>query len=180
MREEKKMYSVGDYVVYGDSDICKVTEIGVPELHRKTHTDRQFYFLETQFYRGMIYAPVDTQVSMRPVISREEALKLIDRMPEIQIDVSTLSDKKRLAEHYDALMAPHTSESLARTAKTIYEKYHSAGAKAKLPNSTEAMYYKKANELLLQELSLALEEEISEVQRRIEEKCALTHSITKM
>lgn len=174
------MFRIGDYVIYSDSDVCRVTEIGVPAIHMTTGTDRIFYFLETQFYLGMIYAPVDTQVPMRLVIGREEALRLIDRMPEMESFVCPLSDKKKLAEHYDALMAPHTTESLARTAKSIYEKYHGSGAKTRLPNSTEATYYKKANELLLQELSIALGEPVADVQARIEEKCCLSHSITKM
>jgi len=174
------MYCIGDYIIYGDSDVCRVTDIGVPEIHMKTSPNRQFYFLETQFYKGMIYAPVDTQVPMRPVIGKEEALELIERMPELESCVSQLSDKKKLTEHYDALMAPHTSEALARTAKSIYEKYHSPGAKTRLPNSTEASYYKKANDLLLQELSIALNEPLTDVQQRIETRCALSHSITKM
>lgn len=174
------MYRIGDYIIYGDCDVCRITNIGVPQIYMKSSPNRPFYFLETQFYKGMIYAPIDTQVPMRPVISREEALQLIEKMPELDGCASPLSDKKKLAEHYDALMAPHTCESLARTAKSIYEKYHAPGAKTRLPNSTEASYYKRASELLLQELSIALNEPVSDVQRRIETRCNLTQSIARM
>jgi len=166
------MFSIGDYVVYGDSDVCRVTEIGVPEMYAGRDGGRSFYFLETQFYKGMIYAPVDTQVPMRPVISREQALDLIAEMPELECSVCLVSDKKKMAEHYETLMDEHSCHSLARTAKSIYEKYHAAGAKGKLPNSTEAIYYKKASELLFQELSVALGESIPEVQARMEAVCS--------
>ena len=159
---------MGDYVVYGEVDICRVVKIGVPEI--RPGADRPHYFLETQFYKGMIYAPTDTRVPMRPVISREEALSLISGMPAIECEISLSSDRKKLAEHYDALLAPHTCAALARTAKSIYEKYHGGSARGKAPNSTESAYYKKASELLLQELSVAPGEPVERVQRRIEER----------
>ena len=163
------MYSVGDYVVYGDSDVCQVTDIGVPNMKFHQSTGKTYYFLETQFYKGVIYAPTDTQVAMRPVIGREDALHLIESMPSIESSICLSSDRKKLSEHYDALMDTHSCQALARTAKSIFEKYHVPGAKAKLPNSTEASYYKKASELLLQELSVSLGEPIEAVQKRIEQ-----------
>lgn len=166
------MFAAGDYVVYGDSDVCRIAEIGVPEMHRTRQPERQYYFLETQFYKGVIYAPVDTQMPIRPVISRESALELIASIPDIRVEVCTLSDRKRLAEHYDQLMSDHSSLSLLRTVKSIYEKYHAPGVRAKLPNTTEASYYKKAGDLLLQELSVALCEPVEAVQSRIEAVCS--------
>lgn len=162
------MYTVGDYVVYGDSDICQVTEIGVPDMKFHRSTGKTYYFLDPKFYKGVIYAPTDTQVSMRPVISREEALSLIASMPSIESRPCASGDKKKMIEHYDHLMKAHTCHSLAQTAKSIYLKYHVSGMKIKLPNTTEASFYKKACELLLQELSVALGEEIESVQKRIE------------
>ena len=162
------MYSIGDYVIYGDSDVCQVTQIGVPDMKFHKSTGKTYYFLETKFYRGVIYAPTDTHVAMRPVISREEALKLIESMPSIPCDPCAGSDKKKLIEHYDRLMDGHTCLALAQTAKSIYEKYHASGARIRLPNSTEAGFYKKASELLLQELAVSLQETIEEVQKRIE------------
>lgn len=162
------MFSTGDYVVYGDSDVCQIVKIGVPDMKFHRSTGKQYYFLEPQFYKGVIYAPTDTQVPMRPIIDREEALALIRSMPDIESLPCTSGDKKRMVEHYDHLMDTHTCQALAQTAKSIYLKYHVPGTKIKLPNSTEASFYKKASELLLQELSLALGESVEAVQKRIE------------
>ena len=162
------MFSLGDYVVYGDSDVCQIVNVGVPEMKFHQSTGKMYYFLEPKFYKGVIYAPTDTQVAMRPVIRREEALSLIDSMPSIESLPCASGDKKKMAEHYDHLMDAHTCFSLAQTAKSIYLKYHIAGTKTKLPNSTEASYYRKASELLLQELSVALGEPVDAVQKRIE------------
>ncbi|MBQ2955207.1 MAG: CarD family transcriptional regulator [Clostridia bacterium] len=162
------MFSSGDYVVYGDSDVCRITEIGVPDMKFHKSTGKQYYFLEPVFYKGAIYAPTDTQVAMRPVIGREEALCLIDALPAIEADACTSGDKKRMTEHYARLMEDHSCRALAQTAKSIFLKYHAAGMKNKLPNSTEASYYKKASELMLQELSVSLGEPVESVQKRIE------------
>ncbi len=165
------MYSVGDYIVYNGSDICRVAQIGVPNTRAGRMVKTDFYFLETQFYSGMIYIPVNTSISMRPVISKADALSLIERMPSLEPVPCQSSDKKRLSEHYTALTASGSCEAMACTAKTIYLKYHSIG-RSRLPNSTEAAYYKKANDLLLQELSVALSEPIEKVQQRIEAVCS--------
>lgn len=166
------MFTVGECIVYGDSDVCQIVKIGVPDMKFHQSTGKQYYFLEPKFYNGVIYAPTDTQVSMRPVISREEALLLIASMPSIESLPCASGDKKRMSEHYDHLMGAHTCQSLAQTAKSIYLKYRVPGSKPKLPNSTEASFYKKANDLLLQELSVALNESIEEVQQRIEQEIA--------
>jgi len=163
------MYSVGDYVVYGDSDVCRIVNIGVPDMQFHPSAGKSYYFLEPAFYKGVIYAPTDTQVSMRPVIGKEEALTLIFSLPEIESLPCVSGDKKKLNEHYNQLMAPHTCRALAQTAKSIYLKYHLPGSKLKLPNSTEAVIYKKASELLLQELSVSLGEPIGAIQKRIEQ-----------
>lgn len=163
------MFSIGDYVVYGDSDICRIEKIGVPDIRFHQSTGKTYYFLEPLFYKGVIYAPTDTQVVMRPVIERTQALSLLFSLPEIQSIPCASGDKKKMAEHYDQLLSNHSCRSLAQTAKSIYLKYHAQGARMKLPNSTEAAYYKKASELLLQELSVSLGESVADVQRRIEQ-----------
>ncbi len=167
------MFAVGEYVIYGDSDLCRVEQIGVPQLHAANPVQRDYYFLSPVFYKGMIYAPIDTPVAMRPVIGREEALALIDGLPALEANPLFTSDRKKLSDHYNALLAPHTCESLAHAAKSIYKKYHGAAAtpRGKLPNATEATIFKKVTELLLQELSVALDEPIEAVQARIETAC---------
>jgi RNA polymerase-interacting CarD/CdnL/TRCF family regulator len=69
------------------------------------------------------------------------------------------------------LLASADCESAARVAKTIYLKYRQSG-RTRLPNSTEAIYYKRASDLLLQELAVALGESIEEIQNRIEKICS--------
>lgn len=165
------MYSAGDYIVYNGTDVCRIVQIGVPNMRTGRMAQKEFYFLQTQFSSDMIYIPTDTKLPIRPVITRQAALDLISRLPALETAPCAGSDKKRLNEHYSALTERADCESMARTAKTIYLKYHQNG-RSRLPNSTEAMYYKRASDLLLQELSVALGESIEDVQKRIEAVCS--------
>ena len=76
------MFSVGDLIVYSETGVCRVEQIGPPPFDPKAK--REYYTLSPMNCRETIYVPVDTQVFMRPILSREAAEELIDRLPEIQ------------------------------------------------------------------------------------------------
>ena len=74
------MYQIGAYVVYGGSGVCQVMAVGTPassacDRHRPYYTLRPLASTET------IYVPVDAHVSMRPVLTRQEADALILQLP---------------------------------------------------------------------------------------------------
>ena len=76
------MYQIGDYVVYGGSGVCQVMGVGTPassacDRHRAYYTLRPLAGTET------IYVPVDTRVSIRPVLTRQEADALILQLPAL-------------------------------------------------------------------------------------------------
>ena len=81
------MFQAGELLVYGSTGVCRVEEI--TELdHTVRDRGRRYYVLKPLWQDGVIYAPVDSEkVPMRPVMSREEADTLIDRMPGIQAAV---------------------------------------------------------------------------------------------
>ena len=72
------MYGVGDLVVYGSIGVCRVEAVGASPLP-STATARDYYTLTPLYKDGHIYAPVDTAMFMRPVISRTKAISLIKR-----------------------------------------------------------------------------------------------------
>jgi CarD family transcriptional regulator len=81
------MYNVGDMIMYGGTGTCRVTEIS---MRRSAERElAQLYYVLTPLYQnGRIYVPVDTtKVFMRPILSREEALRLIDRIPYIRVEI---------------------------------------------------------------------------------------------
>ena len=71
------MFSVGDLIVYSETGVCRVEQIGPPPFDPKAK--REYYTLSPMNCRETIYVPVDTQVFMRPILSREAAEELAEK-----------------------------------------------------------------------------------------------------
>ncbi len=158
------MFEIGELLIYDTTGVCKVMEIGVPEGLPMAKKDRQYYKLAPVFGSGTIYIPVDTQVFMRPVISREEADKLIKRIPEIREDFCESSNLKVIEDHYKASIMSHDCADLVQLIKTVYTKRKNQEKNGKKTGKTDQDYMKKAKKLLYEELSIALEIPVAEVE----------------
>lgn len=77
------MFQVGELIVYGGEGVCRVEAVG-PITMSGVKSDKPYYTLAPLYRMGKIYAPVDTTVLMRPVLSRKEAEDLIRKIPEIE------------------------------------------------------------------------------------------------
>ena len=76
------MFAAGDLVVYGGEGVCRVERIG-PSGMSYDDGDRLYYHLTPLYRSGTVLTPVDTGVLMRPVITREAALALIQAIPSL-------------------------------------------------------------------------------------------------
>lgn len=150
------MFETGSLIVYGNSGICRVEGVSMkPQLEGGGQA--MYYTLTPVFGSGTVYTPVDTKVFMRPVISGEEARDLIRRMPEIEPGCCDGTDQRTLAEHYRGLLHTYQCESLVKIIKAVYQKGRQAAARGKKLGKTDQQFMKRAEELLYEELSLALE-----------------------
>lgn len=149
------MYSVGDIVVYNEDGVCRVENVGALKI-ASADRDQQYYTLRPVNGDGRIYVPVDTKLPMRPALSREEAMELIRQMPAVPAEVCRQNNRRLLEEHYRTLMQPHTPLSLVRTLRSVCEK-RNGGDRLRALSSTDEYYRKRAEALLYQELSIALE-----------------------
>ena len=79
------MFSVNDHVVFGNHGICVIKAIGPLDLSI-AERGRLYYTLEPLYaQKNTIYTPVDNEKSsLRRAITREEALELIDRIPQVE------------------------------------------------------------------------------------------------
>ena len=159
------MYQIGESVVYNEDGVCRVEAVGPLNISSAIR-DQRYYTLRPLSGDGRIFVPVDTHLPIRAVLSREEALQLIRSIPQVEAEVSRISTKRMLEEHYRELMKPHTPQALVRTLKSVYAKRHD-GQKLRPLSSTDENYRKRAEMLLHQELSVALGIEQSEVERFI-------------
>ena len=78
------MFAIGEYIVYGNTGVCKVTET-TKMAAPGTKDDRLYYTLEPVYDKGCrLFIPVDNQkVKMRPILTKQEADELIGRIKEI-------------------------------------------------------------------------------------------------
>lgn len=79
------MFEIGEYIVYGVKGVCRIEDITHIDISG-ADKDRLYYVLApVGDGSGRIYAPTDNQkITMRKVISREEADQLIEDMPKIE------------------------------------------------------------------------------------------------
>ena len=150
------MYQVGDLIVYGESGVCRVTEVA--ERKSADGTKRLFYTLQPLYQTCTIFTPADRpRVFMRPVISREEAERLIALIPEIRAEADHSSIQRELVEHYRTAIASHDCGDLIRLTMSIYAKNQQAQARGRKAGAVDETFRRRAEELLFGELAAALD-----------------------
>ena len=104
------MFHVGEFVVYGSQGVCKVTDVGCLNLPGAPD-DRLYYTLEPcHILGGKVFTPVDNQKAIiRPVISKDEAITLIDDMTDIET-LWVPDERKRESYYKDALRKVTTGD----------------------------------------------------------------------
>ncbi len=149
------MFAVGELIFYGNEGVCRVEAIGVPPLPG-VPGGREYYTLCPLYREEKIYIPVDTQVFMRPVISREEALALIARIPCLTAQVCEERNPRLRSEQYRASLRTHDCDDLVRLIKSVHGKQRAASQRGKKLGQAEEQFGKRAEELLHGELAVAL------------------------
>ena len=160
------MFCVGDYVVHRNSGICKIKEIAPLDLGNGIR-NQEYYFLIPINERGSeIFSPAeDTNQNLRPVMSEEEAWKLINEIPSIEDD-NIENDKLREAHYKEAIRSCDCKE-LVKIIKTLYQRRSKRIAEGKKSTASEERYFKMAEENLYSELAFAIGKEKSEMQELI-------------
>lgn len=150
------MFEKNQLVVYGGTGVCRVRDITTPNISI-AQRGQLYYVLEPLYQAGTIYTPVDSdKVSMREVISKEEAEHLIDLIPGMRAQAFTSSSVQQLAEHYGQSLQAHDCESLIELVMSIYAKKRSAESQKRRFGQVDASFMKRAEDLLYGEFSVAL------------------------
>ena len=91
------MFKVGDYVVYGNSGVCRVEDICPISIGSN---DKDYYTLVPVYGRNSrLYTVVNSdKVVIRPIMTKQESDALIDEMENI--DTLWIGDEKKREEIY--------------------------------------------------------------------------------
>ena len=150
------MYSVGDYISYGNSGVCEVMGTEVMDSSIGTAVGRICYILRPLHDQSCkIMTPVDNQkVIMRKLISKEETRQLLDDIPEIETLPEQSARQQEIA-YQKALHSGDCREWICLI-KTLNERITTRKRKGKKVTATDDRYYKAASEKLIEEFSVVL------------------------
>ncbi len=162
------MFQIGEYVVYENTGVCRVERVGPPVGIPVSDKERLYYELSPVRGTGTIFIPVDAGAFMRPIITREEGLALLAKLPQLRAAPCAGRDQRTLAEHYHSFFESHDCEDLARLICSIRSKSEETLSQGKKPGKMDLQYQKRAEELLCEELATALGATFEEIDAAIQ------------
>ncbi|MGE5416651.1 MAG: CarD family transcriptional regulator [Acidobacteriota bacterium] len=148
------MFKVNDYVVYGSTGVCLITDIQQDEF--AGNEGIEYYVLKPVYSENMtIKIPVNNvKVKMRKTMSKDEVLALIAKMPEQE--TLWLDDNRERSEYFKAALKTGKSEEWVKIIKTIYLEKTEKAAIGKKLSKTDEDVLKSAEKQLNEEFALAL------------------------
>ncbi|HWQ76139.1 MAG TPA: CarD family transcriptional regulator [Syntrophomonas sp.] len=148
------MFKVNDYVVYGTTGVCRITDIAKDESIGDHQTE--YYVLHPVYCDNMtIKIPVKNEkVSMRAILSANEVTALIAAMP--QLETVWIEDNRERNESFKTMLRRGSCQDWIKLIKTLYtEKKSRASAGKSLTNSDEEIM-RTAEKQLYEEFSVVL------------------------
>ena len=163
------MFQAGDVIVCGTHGVCRVEKVG-PLSSAVADRDRLYYTLKPLYERGsVVFTPVDNEkMVIRPVISREEALRLIDGIRDAE--ALGIEDERKREENYKTALKSCRAEELVKMIKTINARKRSRAARGKKATDSDSRYVKLAEDYLYGELAISLDLERDQVKAFIRER----------
>ncbi len=158
------MYKVNDYVVY-KKDVCLVKEI----RQNKMNGINYYILVPVSDESLIIDVPVDNKLNfIRDVISREDALKLIENIPNIE-PINNIDDKY-IERAYKELLSRGTYEDLIKIIKTTYLRNDYRLKNKKKVSEKDSNYFNQAEKYLYNELAVSLNMDFTQTKEFIIKK----------
>lgn len=156
------MLSKGDAVVYKCRGLYRVEEVG-PLDFSFVDRGKQYYTLQSVENAGdRAYVPAEDETNIRRPVSREEALELIRRMPDIE--TLHVKNEKFREQEYKECIADFCPENWVKVLKTTYKRTKSRGG----ITSLDRKYQILLEHALYSEFSFALGIPAGEMQQFID------------
>lgn len=165
LRNGDHLKKVGDYVVYR-KDVCKVADI-----KKKYHNDLDYYRLVPIDDESLhVDIPINNEFGyLRDLISKEEAERIISKMPEIE---TLKCDDKMLENEYKELINSASLEDYVKIIKTTYLRMKEREENKKKICEKDNYYFNLAEKYLYNEFSIILNKNYEETKQYIIDKVA--------
>lgn len=148
------MFKVNDYIVYGSTGVCQITDISRDESIGNGETE--YYVMKPAFNDNMIIKiPVNNpQVMMRRVIKKDDVSALIQRIP--QEDTTWIDNEKQRRSYFTAALKTGKSEELIKVIITIHREKEARSAVGRKLTKTDEDIMNAAEKQLYEELAVAM------------------------
>lgn len=156
------MYNVGEYIVHPGQGVCRVDGVVVEptEAYRLLPIGMR--------HPTFIRYPVANAHKLRPILTHDEALELIEEYPNMQVDTYTDRSNALEEEHFKREIRTGTCRDSMRIVKTFRLRIAETRARNKKPPVAYERILKQASQRSLEELSVALDMPVEEVQALFE------------
>ena len=150
------MFEVGEYVVCGSKGVCVVENITTLDI-AGVDKERKYYILKPIYQTGStVYVPVDSpKDSLRRVMERRDAQKLIEAIPDVPLLV--IANDKLTEQTYKESLKSGNCEEWVRIIKTIWWRKQQRLQAGRKMTALDAKYFHMAEESLYGELAVALD-----------------------
>lgn len=155
------MFNVNDYVVYGLTGVCQITDIRKDEFTGNNETE--YYVLTPADDSNItIMVPIDNKnIVMRSISTKDDVLSLIAAMPEME--AAWIEDDRQRNADFKAALKSGKSQEWARIVKTLHLEKEKRVAIGKKLTKTDEEILNTAERKLNQEIALALDISTDEV-----------------
>lgn len=163
------MFEVGEYVIYGNNGVCRVESIGPIKMPGVTK-ERIYYTLTINCSNGSkVFTPVDSdKVRMRIIMTQKEAEELLEEIPKL--DIYPMSDQRKNEAVFKEAMKTGDCKNTMKVIKTLHKKKLERLSEGKNMNVSDEKYLRMASNELFEEVSVALNMDLKQVEKNIFEK----------
>ena len=156
------MFEVGEYIVHPGQGVCRVESVGEGD-------DASYKLMPVgQRHPMLISFPAANESRLRPVLSRDEAIAIIEGYPTLEVDDFTDHSGAVEEEHFKAQMKEGTCNDSVRIVKTVRQRIRRARDAGRKPPVIYERLLREARERTLSELAVALESTPEDVQELFE------------
>lgn len=149
------MFDKGTMLVHPTYGVCEVVHVG--KIDMKNVKDERIYYTLIPLYdsKSKLFIPTDSDgAGLRPVMTKENALKLVARLPEME--PITVQNEKEREKVFKELIRSGNYEDISRIIKTLYLRKQARLTAGKKAVSLDEKYLFIAREQLYGELAVSL------------------------
>ncbi len=149
------MYETGTMLVHPTYGVCKIVQIGKLDVKHTKNESAYYTLVPIYDVKSKLYIPTDSEgLGLRPVITKECAQELINRLSEIE-PLSVQNEKER-EKVFKELLKTGNCEDISRVIKTLYLRKQARLSAGKKAVSLDEKYLYIAREHLYGELAVSL------------------------